>query len=139
MIKTTFSECILITYSCRKLGLNSRPKVNEIILIVRIKALFSWEGWITFFLKKNISSFMMTSECFILRKYNCKLYFVLVITYLRVRFGINCPSEYFEKFEIAQVNWGRYQHFQKSWGWFIQNKHVITVNHTKPTNTMYSN
>ena len=44
--------------------------------------------------------------------FECK--YVLVITCLRGRFGINCARVYFENFEIAQVKRGQFQDFQKS-------------------------
>ena len=45
-------------------------------------------------------------------------------------FGINCPSAFFENFEMARVKREQFQNFQKSQGWFIpkiaRTKHVIT-------------
>ena len=37
---------------------------------------------------------------------------VLVITFLRGRFRINCPSANFENFDIALVNRGQFQNFE---------------------------
>ena len=42
---------------------------------------------------------------------------VLVITCLRGRFGINCPSVFLKNFEIARE--GQFQNFRKSRGSFI--------------------
>ena len=51
-----------------------------------------------------------------LLKYNF-LILVLVITCLRGRFGINCPSVFLKIFEIARE--GQFQNFRKLRGSFI--------------------
>ena len=47
----------------------------------------------------------------------------------------------FENFKIPRVNRQQFQNFQKLRELFIpkiaRTKHVITVNHTKPANTLY--
>ena len=39
---------------------------------------------------------------------------MLVSACLRGRFGINCPSAFFEHFEIVRVKRWKFQNFQKS-------------------------
>ena len=149
---------IWVNYLLANAGKTRDVKTYDYRMLLSFKTLVTYKCFFNFlpgncirceasFVRHNLIFLLGIVRCLVLifrtSLVSKKISFVLIITCLGGRYGLNCPSVFFKTLKLPEWNQGNFKIVKNHKGDLSEKSAEpnmwLLFNHTKPTNTLYWN